>query len=445
MSSIQTNVVVEIDGEYYANKQPDSGLVIPLENLIIDDAKINGVSLDIRTINTPIGSFSFKFKDQEEYITKKIMLDSNFFLEKNIKAFIGFVGDNKDFSTYTEVANSIIKSVKKIQNGYSITTKEIIDSISAPLFFISDKLSFNVTSIFSTITLQDTSEFPNSGIVRIGSEFIQYTNNTNNILSGLTRGYSSSTASDHSEGAEVYYVTPIIDVNPIDIILQILLSKDGNLTNDPTYDVLAGGIGFTTSDIDIQSFIDIRDVYFSAEFQRFYIYNESNALKFIEKQLLRSTNCRLITKNSKITLSILDESSFSASANEINEDVIKGVPTWGISSNKITNVVRVKYDYDSPSNSYGKNVVYKDADSIATFGEKKELTIRLKGVHTDINGGAFVQKMAKKLLGRLATARGKIQLTADYDIFNVQVGEMDLINYRHFPKQGPGLGIYDQL
>jgi len=444
-NELSLNIVIKIGDEYFAKNQPDSGLIIPTENLIVDDPQIRGVNLDIRMVSTPIGGLTFKLKDELEYISKKIMADSNFFLEKKCQAFIGEVGKNQDFSTYTKVANTIIDSVTKIQNGYSIKSKEAVNLLSNPLFLIQDELAISITVAFTTITLQDASTFPNSGLIKLGNEFIEYTNKNGNVLEGLTRAVIGSTLNNHSKGDSVYLVTPILNTNPMEMLLQIMLSKNGDLTNHNLYDVFSNGLGIDPNDIDITSFENLKDTSFLNDKMELYIYNEPNALKFVEKQILAATNTRLITKDGLISISELDQVNYNSSVIEINEDNIQGVPTWSISSNKIINAIRFKWDYNESNGQYEKNTLFEDADSIATFGRKQELLFLFKGIKSTLDGGTIIAKRAKKLLARLSTARGFVTIRGLYSTANINVGSMVLLNHRFLPKQGGGLGIYDQI
>ena len=88
---------------------------------------------------------------------------------------------------------------------------------------------------------------------------------------------------------------------------------------------------------------------------------------------------------------------------------------------------------------------FKDTDSITTFGEKKPLTFRFKGIKSDINGGSIVAKRAQQLLTRLSTARGSVRFRALFDVENIPLGADILLNHRFLPQQGGGLGINDQI
>lgn len=442
---LEVNIVLLIEGVYYGSKQPDSGLVIDSENLIVDKFKVNGVNIDVRRVSTPIGSVNFQFLDEDEYITKKIMLDDNNFLEKEVQAFIGHVNANYDFADYVNVSNTNIKTVVKIANGYSFTSKEVTSLLSNEALNISNILSIDISDLSLSLDLEDVTGFSNSGMLNISGEYISYNGITDSTLENLIRGELGSNAIDHATGSTVYQVTPILGVNPITIMLQIMLSKDGDLLNDPTYDVLANGLGLASSQINISNFEDIRDTNFLTDTFDLYAFNMPDALKFLEKELLQATNTRLYTSNGLISLAVLDQVDIKTSAFELNEDKILRTPTWKLGSDKIVNHIVIKWDYDEGTRQYKQSSSFKDDDSITFFGLKKALTYSFKGIKQSTGGSAFVESMGSRLLNRLSSARGAITLEATLGSFGLNVGDSVLVTHRYLPKQGAGLGISDQL
>jgi hypothetical protein len=75
----------------------------------------------------------------------------------------------------------------KIQAEYSATTT----------------LDGNIDDIQTTITVTSTALFPESGVIQIGTELINYGGKTGTDFTGCTRGFSGTTAANHSDGALV--------------------------------------------------------------------------------------------------------------------------------------------------------------------------------------------------------------------------------------------------
>ena len=70
-------------------------------------------------------------------------------------------------------------------------------------------LASTINDAVTVIPLTDSSAFPSSGTIQIGSEFISYTNNntTTNTLSGVAREVNGTTKSGHSAGATITNIT----------------------------------------------------------------------------------------------------------------------------------------------------------------------------------------------------------------------------------------------
>lgn len=446
--TLRLNIVVDIDGTKYAVYEPDSGLVLADEFLQVKRPRINGVSVDIRKSNSPISTFSFMLMEFEgDKTSSKIMLDDTQFLEKDCVVYAGHITGSFDFSDYIELARTRITSVKKIANGYSIISKDVANLIAQPALNREDILKTFILITSTTLSITDTTDWPTTGTLRIGSEFITWTGKDIDgvTLTGLARGANGSTAAEHNVGDNVYQVTPIVGVNPVDIILQVLLSKNGDLTNDPTYDVLENGLGIDPANVDITDIELIRAEDFSGELHTLYIWGQDNMLRYLEKFLLPSVNLRFISVDGKIAVSLLDQVNFNESVPLIDEDSIIGTPTWGLTSDKLVNVVEVQYDYNFSSRKYESIEVFKDDDSIATFGQKKTLKVTMPSVRTAFSGASIVTERANRLLGRLSTARGKVSLRCHFDKSNLKIGRNTQIIHRYLPQQGGTLGFSDQL
>lgn len=446
--NLELNLVVRIGTDYYAIKEPDSGLSITDEFLQVKNPRVNGVSVDIRKSNTPISTFSFKLMEFEGNKTSsKVMVDETQLLEKECTVYIGHVNQSFDFADYLELARTKITSVTKIANGYSIISKEASAFVSQPALNREDVLQTSLLPASTTLSITSTEEWESSGYLLLNNEYMAYSGlDVDGVtFTGLTRGLFGSTATEHSVGEEVYQVTPLENVNPVDMILQILLSKDGDNTNHPTYDVLNNGLGISPDNVNITEIENIRDTYFIGELHTLYIHGVSDMLKYLEKNLLPSTNLRLITYDGKISFSLLDTVDFSTPAVVIDEDSIIGTPTWGLTSDKVVNIIEVFYDYNPSTKKYATTETFRDEDSITTFGEKRPLKLRMPSVTTAENGANIAEERANRLLTRLSTARGKVSLRCHFDKSNIQISDAVQLNHRYLPQQGGTLGISDQL
>lgn len=446
--TIEIVVVVKIGAEYYATKEPDSGLSVPPEYQIIKRPNLNGATVDIKNTNTPISSFNFVLDEYEfNKTSSKIMLDENQFLLKDIVIYVGHKTGSFDFSEYIEVGRTKITSVTKIANGYSVKSKEVTNLINQPALNLSGLLQTFLLSNSATLSIPDSSLWPDEGIIKINNELMYYTGKAvdGKTLLNINRGIYGTSAAEHDVGEGVFYVTYLEEVNPVDMLLQILLSKNGDGTNHAIYDVFPFGLGIAPDLIDVADFEQVRDNNFTGELHSIFIWGADNMLKFLEKSLLPSTNLRFISDNGKIAVSLLDQVDYNQDVPILDESSIKGTPTWTLTSDKIVNVIEVFFDYDAGNNKYASSLEFTDDDSINTFGRQKALKLNFPSVHSSLDGQFIAADRANRLLGRLSTARGRVALTAHLDKSLIPIGSNAQIVHRYLPQQGGTLGFSDQL
>ena len=77
------------------------------------------------------------------------------------------------------------------------------DTLTNPLSTAYSTLNGSITATATSLTLASGSSFPSFGVIQINSEQIAYTSVSGNILSGLKRGYNSTTAASHVNGSAV--------------------------------------------------------------------------------------------------------------------------------------------------------------------------------------------------------------------------------------------------
>jgi hypothetical protein len=445
---LQVNVVVKIDGVYYAQKQPDSGLVIDSDKVIVDDGpNVNGTKVDVRNVKTPIGSFSFKLLEHPDdpTLSSTIMRTDGQWLGKDVVAYMGFINGSFDFSEYQEIARTQISTVTKVANGYSFISKEVTNLVNQEALNRNDVLQTALIPASTTLDIVDASDWPDTGVLFLNGEFMGWTSKDTNTLQNLQRGLYGTTATDHELGSEVYQVTLALSVNPITLMLQMMLSNTGDGSNHPTYDVLDGGLNISPDDIDIAKYETIRDEFFVGELHDYYIYDNDKVIKFFEQTTLISTNTRLVTFDGKISLALLDQVDFEDETIILDESSIKGVPTFKLDDKKIVNRVEVSYNYNVATRQYESMLPFEDADSIATFGLKKPLKLKFKGVTTTLNGDVICADRANRLLARLSTARGFITATVTAKGSALQAGGNVQLVHRYLPQQGGTLGFSDRV
>ena len=334
----KNNLVMLIDGTYFGKYQPDSGLVIDSDKLILDSASVNPTQVDLRRATTTINSTSIRLLDGnvDDGNVFSIFMgnDDNALVGKEVTLYFGRVNESIPFSEYITISTYIINDITKSGDYYTIKAKSQEDKTLLPAFDQQGTLDSSITDVATSVDV-DTEEdiFPASGFIKIESEYLSYSSKV--FSSGITtftisaRGALQSTAAAHTAGDQVNVVQEL-NANPIDLILQLLISSGGG----GSYDVLPDGAGIDNTLIDVATFESIRDTFFISDVFTLYISNEASLIKFIEVELLEANNIRII-KNSMdnlISLAILDQSDLSVSVEEIDDEItIKDTPNYKIS------------------------------------------------------------------------------------------------------------------
>jgi len=424
----QLNIVIEIDGIYFAQYLPDSGLAIDADKLgTIRTAQISGTSVDIRKVKTSLASLTFQLTDIDGELSAFLMSKDDNYLEKEVALHAGFITGSFDFSQYKTFATCRLKSFSKGANVYSFKATEITSLLNQSAYITASTLDSAINESVTTLTLDDATDFPVSGRILIENEYIAYSGKSGNDLTGLTRGDLLSTASAHEEGS-ISTLTLEIEDNPIDIMLDTMQTE----------------LGIATSDIDVTSFTDIRDNFFNATEFRFFVSGIEDVLKFFEDEILQPTNCRITNIDGKIGLTILDQTDFTVQPTDMDETTIIGTPNWSLSSNKVVNEVVIQWGYNEGTRTYSRVSTFDDADSKTKFPNKKTLRYQFKGVKADLDGNLIVANMGARLLARIKNPLADIKVKTFLENSSLKVGDDVSLTHRFLPNQGGGLGTSDQ-
>ena len=86
----------------------------------------------------------------------------------------------------------------------ALTTVALYDSVvNLGLSKRTTDVNTDVNATATTITVDSTADFEDSGFIRIGNEVISYTGKTATSFTGLTRGVAGTTAAAHSNDAVI--------------------------------------------------------------------------------------------------------------------------------------------------------------------------------------------------------------------------------------------------
>lgn len=414
------NVVILFKGIYWGIRQPDSGLTIGANYLGVEQVSINPTKVDPYKANTTINTYSFRLVDKNGAVSALFYGITKFFQNEPVRIFIGRQG--LAFGDYLELPQTTVKSVSKLGNSYSFSTTEAKDRLNRPAFNQATKLEVDIMDDTTEIdALESLEGYPSSGLIKIDSEFISYASLdlVNNRFSGCVRGEENSVPAAHAEGADIFVVT-VVEENPIDILLQCLISNGGT----GPYDVLIDGAGIDASLIDVAKFEAIRTEFFSGQTYRLLFFGLTNILSFLEEQILYPNELRIISNNSaKISLAILNRRVFDDSLPVIDNTSIVKEPGYFVDDTKIINSVTVEFDYSEATQKYLKKVTLEDSDSITDFGKRDPKVIKLKGVKASMDGEDLATNIAQRFLSRFSYPRPEISINTHLDKHLILLGE----------------------
>ena len=442
------NVVILLRGEYFSIRQPDSGLVVPVNNNgSIISLTVNPSSVDLKKVNSTINSYSFRINDKNLTISKLLKDNSKLLIDEEVRIFLGRTGVGMDFADYFELPTVKVKKVSHADISYNFSAADSIDRMNKDFFSISTTLQANILNNTTVFQLGDVSNLPDTGFGILDEEFVSWTGRDTilNQISGVTRGEFGATPVAHEFGTSFYNVDEV-EENPLDALLQFLTSTGTGL-NGP-YDVLSDGLAIDQTLVDIAEIEQIRDDFFSLQTFNFKMYNIGNALRFFEGEILGATNTRfIVNENQKISLAVLDQAGFDeGSNNPIGENSISSFPKWDVSVRDIVSHIIIEYDYNDGTRKFEQKREFKteltDADTIIV---DKPLRVQYKAIRESLGGNAIVEEIGKRYLARFETPTPEISLQSHIDKSLLNVGDKVLLTSSQIPNASGSLNFADTL
>lgn len=409
------NIVIQIASDYFAIRQPDSGLVIPSPfNRCVDSLILNPTSIDIRKVTTTIATFSFKLLDKDGIITALVLGDAANLNGQPVRMFLGRSGVDMDFADYFELPVTYISKCEHGDNTYNFSSSEETKIMAKPIYNFKSALGVDILVGTTIWTMRDDiTDFPATGFLKIDDEFVSYSGKDliNNRFTGVIRGELNSVPVVHDANTDCDLVETVTD-NPINIILKILISGGGG----GVYDVLQDGLGISESSIDIAEIEQLRDELFTVDQFTLSIYDVTSALKYLETELLMPNGLRFTnSRNSKITLAILDKARFVEEEDVIDEDSITKHPKWTIDGNKVTNIIEVEWDFNEGTGKFQKKDIFRDEPSILLYEAQTPLKFKFKGIKAALDGQLLINDFGSRLVQRLSVPTPEISINTHID------------------------------
>ena len=435
---------------YFAKYQPQSGLVVDADKVgVINAFSVPASQIDLLSSRQDIGSATVTAIDKGNIFSN--------FLGEPLSAMIGLKADlyvglitsaGMPFSEYIlEKKQYIVKTLSMSGDRFTIGLRSPQDRMIKSVYNNRGNLTSLVTDVATSMVIDtgtDTFDGP-TGRAKIGSEFVQYTGKSfaspNTTLTGVSRGDETSTAQEHKAGTECWFVEKVV-ANPIDILLQLMISSAGN-PSASTYDVLYDGIGIPEADIDVAKFTSIKSTFFPSDVFTLFFYDIPNALKYIEVELLQANNLRFTEVDGKTSIAILDQSVPDDSLPVIDSDVILASPkpTWKLSENRLFNSFVVEYFFNEGTGTYAKTKQFNNTNSQAIHGIRTTSNFKFKGITSD----GVAQERGNRLLARFSTPQSEISCSQFLKTYNTPVGEKVNFSHPDLPAAGGGKGLAGEL
>jgi len=128
--------------------------------------------------------------------------------------FIGMASDIFTWNDLNGAPHAIMGTTRKLYGFYGGLWSDItplrLTTTAGDVTFAAPytTLAADITAASSSLQLASATNFPDTGVILIGTEKIAYASKSSTTLSGLTRGYDGTTAASHSTGDPVgsYYI-----------------------------------------------------------------------------------------------------------------------------------------------------------------------------------------------------------------------------------------------
>jgi hypothetical protein len=240
-----------------------------------------------------------------------------------------------------------------------------------------------------------------------------------------------------------------VEDNPVDVLLGLLLSRDGSVptpadTDDEGYDYAWNtvtdstfgylGLGIPASEIDFPSFEYVRD-WFLGYVERYRFDRAESMKSYIEKYILKPHGlCFTLTNTGKLGLMIA-RPPLDFTATLLNADDIIGVPTVHMDNTEIINDVTVQWNWNPVSRGYdGAEVEVIDSDSIAAHDIEGVIEVEARGVASSTLPARLGRKKKRHFVNPNPTIALPVLLTHS----NINPGDVVQVTHGSIPDQRAG-------
>jgi hypothetical protein len=273
----------------------------------------------------------------------------------------------------------------------------------------------------------------------------------------VTRGALGTTAASHAAGQAVDMAF-IIEGNPVDILIGLLITRDpgyqprqlahegiGHYDFWNTVDDNKGPLGlhFETGDIDVQSFLTIRDDWYPRYFGRVSFSRETDFESVMSDTFLKPLGMNLFISRSGALSALILRPPLAGNPNTLDDTNIVGVPDITFTNEEIVNEVRVDYDYDYFGSDPASDTTVIDATSQSAYDRSGDCLLEPTWLRSDLSGESLATRLAKKKMRHHRDPNPTIPLSVLYTQIENDIGDVVNVEIDGLPDPRDGqIGFY---
>lgn len=360
--------------------------------------------------------------------------ENPFYLGGRVSVFSGYISNNQFRAANFTRRDYIFESFAQSAGGVSITGKDPLkladnDRAKAPRES-KGVLVGDVSEVQSSLNLSPSgigSEYPSSGIVRIGDEVISYGSKSGDSLLSLTRGDFNTQAQSHEAEDAVQLCLYFNSETPADIGYELLTnyaSVDPAFINRPAWDAESSAAFANTYTALITEPTGVRDLLkeFAQSAPHYLYYDERvNQIRWIALQPPP-----------------VDAPRYNYQQNIIEgSSIVKDMQDMRISRVLVAyGIIDPTKDLDEPSN-YRDRYVRVDNTQEANYGQVKYKRIYSRWITSDNKTAAVL--MASRVGRRFAQAPRMLSMQLDAKDADVWVGDSVQVQTDLIEQSGGGL------
>lgn len=238
----------------------------------------------------------------------------------------------------------------------------------------------------------------------------------------------------------------VVRGNPINIVLGLLISKNGDRTKGK-YDYLPAGYGLDmdVSQIDVAQFEQIRDDYYpsTAVVMEFNITSRISANDFFKDEIYKLLGMYPVVKgNGQYSARVYRPILPPFSADVITAEDMIGIPSYSGNLPELVNEIRYSYDYNG--DEYETIEVFVDAESIneRSYGDRI-LEIETTGLKNGVtSASSFVERSANRIFDRYGVPPIKLTVDMRFKDLLYESGDIIAVENKFLPNLETGtLGL----